>query len=137
MAHCANDHDLFDPLFLEQIVQSGFSKGVGEILGNDRFITVRLHSFVDPATIAAGHEKRSVGHLVADVYHQAASRTPMGHDSCRFCFGCGAFVPGVLAARPVLVLQVDNADGAICYWISLLFDWKCTRLNSSPSCASR
>src|SRR3546814_10052619 len=62
MAHCANDHDLFDPLFLEQIVQSGFSKGVGEILGNDRFITVRLHSFVDPGTIAAGHEKRSVGH---------------------------------------------------------------------------
>src|SRR3546814_7296132 len=84
----------------------------------DRFITVRLHSFVDPGTIAAGHEKRSVGHLVADVDHQAASRTPMGHDSSRIGCGCGDPVQGELAGRPVLVLKVDE-------------DRKSTRLNYS------
>src|SRR3546814_16220718 len=47
----------------------------------------------------------------------------MGHDSSRIGCGCGDHVQGVFAGWPVLVLKVDDEDGAIGHWISLSLSW--------------
>src|SRR3546814_17350260 len=47
----------------------------------------------------------------------------MGHDSSRIGCGCDDPVQGELAGRPVLVLKVDDEDGAIGHWLSLSLYW--------------
>src|SRR5262249_42909371 len=110
VAHRAADHDLFDPVAVEDALQVGLAERVDVVLQDDRLALEVADLRVDLRPGRAGREERGVGRLelVPDVDHQVAGGTRRRQDLRRVVRGGLDPAECPFAAGEVVILDVDQ-----------------------------
>ena len=115
VAHRTNDHQLLDALCVQQLLEVGVAEGIGIVLEDDGLAFNRCHGGDDLHAITAGYEDRCtrLRHLVPDMDDQLALGTCRRDDAGGVGQGSVDAYQRQFAGGKVLVLKINNDDGAL------------------------